>query len=45
MTTGGWIAMIVSLAFVSGLAFWCYYRVLTAPPGDHVVKPPDQLGG
>lgn len=31
MTIGGWIFMVVSLAFVWGLAGWCYYRVLTAP--------------
>ncbi|HEV8355945.1 MAG TPA: hypothetical protein VGQ17_04165 [Gemmatimonadales bacterium] len=45
MTAGGWVLMIVSLAVVWGLTFWCFYRVLTAPPEDHVVKPPDQLGG
>lgn len=28
MTTAGWIFMLVSLAFVWGLALWCYRRVL-----------------
>jgi hypothetical protein len=32
MTIGGWIIMLVSLAFVWGLTGWCFYRVLTAPP-------------
>ena len=45
MTTGGWVTMLLSLAFVWGLTFWCFRRVLTAPPEDHVVKPPDSLGG
>ena len=34
MRPGGWITMLASLAFVWGLTFWCYYRVLTAPPED-----------
>ena len=45
MSIGGWSIMIVSLACVWGLAFWTYYRVLTAPPEDHVVEPPASLGG
>jgi len=31
MTTAGMIFMIVSLAFVWGLTFWCFKKVLTAP--------------
>jgi hypothetical protein len=31
MTAGGWVTMIVSLGFVWGLAFWCFWRVLTSP--------------
>jgi hypothetical protein len=34
MTTGGWIIMLLSLAFVWGLTGWSFYRVLTAPPED-----------
>ena len=45
MTFLGMVLMILSLAFVWGLAIWCYRRVLTAPPEDHIVKPPDSLGG
>jgi len=29
MTTGGWIFMVVSLAFVWGLALWCFRKILT----------------
>lgn len=32
MTTTGWIFMILSVSAVWGLAGWCYYKVLTAPP-------------
>lgn len=45
MTFLGMVFMVTSLAFVWGLAIWCYRKVLTAPPEDHVVKPPDSLGG
>ena len=45
MTTVGWLMMSVSLVMVWGLALWCYYRVLSAPPDDHVVEPPASLGG
>jgi hypothetical protein len=31
MTTGGWILMVASLAFVWTLAIWCYTRVLRGP--------------
>ncbi len=41
----GWTFMLLSVGFVTGLTGWCFYRVLTAPPDDHVVKPPDSLGG
>ena len=29
MTTGGWIFMIASLAFVWGLPLWCFRRILS----------------
>ncbi|MCY2960373.1 MAG: hypothetical protein NTY35_09425 [Planctomycetota bacterium] len=45
MTTLGMLFMIGSLAFVWGLTYWCFRKVLTAPADDHVVKPPDSLGG
>jgi hypothetical protein len=31
MTTGGWITMIISLAFVWGLVIWCFRKVLQTP--------------
>lgn len=31
MTTSGWIFLMLSLAFVYGLTFWCYVRILKAP--------------
>jgi hypothetical protein len=31
MTTGGWITMILSVGFVTGLFGWCIYRVLRGP--------------
>jgi hypothetical protein len=45
MTPLGWAFLVVSVGFVVTLVVWCFYRVLTAPPRDHVVKPPDALGG
>ena len=32
MTLGGWVFMLLSLAFVWVLTIWCFWRVLTAPP-------------
>ena len=29
MTTGGWITMIISVGFVTGLLTWCIYKVMT----------------
>ncbi len=43
MTPLGWIFLLLSLAFVWGLAGWCYVKVLTAP--REIEKPPDSLGG
>lgn len=45
MTIGGIVFMLASLTFVWGLTVWCFYKVLTAPTEDQVVKPPDSLGG
>ena len=45
MTPVGWMFLIVSVGFVVILTAWCFYRVLGGPPEDHVVKPPDSLGG
>lgn len=43
MTLLGWIFLMMSLAFVWGLAGWCFYKVLTVPGTTQ--KPPDILGG
>jgi hypothetical protein len=43
MRPGGWIFMIVSIAFVVSLTAWCYYRVLTTPGVS--TEPPETLGG
>ena len=40
MTTGGWVIMVVSVGFVTGLFSWCIYKVLTTPgSGDRVRGP------
>ncbi|HMP72128.1 MAG TPA: hypothetical protein PKE55_02590 [Kiritimatiellia bacterium] len=31
MTLGGWIVMIGSVGFVTGLLTWCVYKVVTIP--------------
>jgi hypothetical protein len=31
MTTSGWIFMVLSLAFVWGLAIWCFREILSDP--------------
>lgn len=36
MTAGGWLTMVVSLAFVWGLVIWCFRRVLTSPEEEKV---------
>lgn len=36
MTIGGWITMILSVGFVTGLFGWCLFRVLRGPAdADH----------
>jgi hypothetical protein len=35
----GWIFMIVSVAFVTTLTLWCFYKVLTTSDGP----PPDPV--
>lgn len=34
MTIGGWVLMVGSLTFVWGLAGWCFWKVMSGPPGD-----------
>jgi len=40
MTAGGWVFMLCSVSFVVGLAFWCFWRVLSAPPHRADETPP-----
>jgi hypothetical protein len=35
MTTGGWITMILSVGFVTGLFVYCVWRVLFGKHPDH----------
>ncbi len=32
MTPGGWINLILSVGFVTGLLSWCLWRMLTCAP-------------
>lgn len=34
ITLGGWVLMVVSVAFVTGLMIWCFKRVLSLPSED-----------
>ena len=37
MTIGGWITMLLSVGFVTGLLSWCIFKVLTTPgSSEHV---------
>ena len=31
MNTGGWIIMLLSVGFVTGLLAWCIWKVLSTP--------------
>jgi len=31
LTVGGWVTMILSVGFVTGLLGWCIYKVVTTP--------------
>jgi len=37
MTIGGWITMLLSVGFVTGLLSWCIYKVLTTPGSEEHV--------
>jgi len=37
MTIGGWITMLVSVGFVTGLLSWCIWKVLSTPgSSEHI---------
>lgn len=35
MTTGGWITLVLSVGFVTGLFLYCIIRVVTGPHPTH----------
>lgn len=42
MTLGGWMTMILSVGFVTGLLGWCVWRVLREPGAtQHLHTPAD----
>ena len=42
MTLGGWITMLLSVGFVTGLLIWCVARVLRTPGAtEHLHTPSD----
>ena len=42
MITGGWIVMIVSVGFMTGLLAWCIYKVMATPgTSEHLHSPAD----
>ncbi len=43
-TALGWTFMIVSVAFVVLLTFWCFYKVLTVPHPEDEARPPAGFG-
>jgi hypothetical protein len=40
MTIAGWIFMIASVGFVTALAGFCFYRVLTTPSATERMRAP-----
>lgn len=42
MTTGGWLFMLGSLAFVWGLAIWCVHRWLASPDAAGSPEPDER---
>ena len=35
LTIGGWITMILSVGFVTGLLVWCIVKVMREPDAEH----------
>ena len=48
LTLGGWVLMIASVSFMTGLLAWCIYKVVSTPGSTERVhsqadiEPPDQ---
>lgn len=43
MTTMGWVLMLSSIAFVVGLAAFCYYKVLATPQETEHMQAPLEI--
>ncbi len=44
MTTGGWVIMLLSVGFVTGLLAWCITKVVTTPGStDHLRTTPSEI--
>jgi|YelNatPaOPRAMG01_1025707.scaffolds.fasta_scaffold04592_6 multisubunit Na+/H+ antiporter MnhF subunit len=43
MTLSGWIVMIFSVGFVTGLLGWCVYRVMREPEAPERLHAQDEI--
>jgi len=43
MTLGGWITMLFSVGFVTGLLIWCVARVLRTPGAAQPLRAPADI--
>jgi len=43
MTISGWVVMILSVGFVTGLSVWCVYRVMKEPEAPERMHAQDEI--
>lgn len=43
MTLSGWVVMILSVGFVTGLFAWCVWRVMKEPEAPEHLRAPDEI--
>lgn len=43
MTLGGWITMVLSVGFMTGLLVWCVGQILRNPQATQHLHPPADL--
>ena len=43
MTLSGWVVMLLSVGFVTGLAVWCIYRVMKEPEAPQRLHAQDEI--
>ncbi|MCX7886483.1 MAG: hypothetical protein N3B01_04380 [Verrucomicrobiae bacterium] len=43
MTLSGWVVMILSVGFVTGLLVWCIWRVLKEPEAPERLHAPEEI--